>query len=67
MIISIQFVFGTSWENCVILFYIRFSVICSQVVAVEQIEDELQIMTKHEFEKFEKKLEEQSKTDKEKS
>lgn len=50
-----------------ILFYIRFSVICSQVVAVEQIEDELQIMTKHEFEKFEKKLEEQSKTDKEKS
>lgn len=38
-----------------------------EVVAVEQIEDELQIMTKHEFEKFEKKLEEQSKTDKEKS
>ncbi|KAL1462544.1 hypothetical protein WDU94_014373 [Cyamophila willieti] len=34
-----------------------------EVVAVEQIEDEMQIMTKHEFEKLEKKLEEQAKQD----
>ncbi|KAI5710037.1 hypothetical protein M8J76_000322 [Diaphorina citri] len=38
-----------------------------EVVAVEQIEDEMQIMTKHEFEKLEKKLEEQSKQEENKS
>lgn len=38
-----------------------------EVVAVEQIEDELQIMTKHEFEKFEKQLEEKANQEKSKS
>ena len=29
---------------------------CLQVLGVEQVEDDIQVMTKHEFEQFEKKL-----------
>lgn len=37
------------------------NVLCLKVIAVEQVEDEIDIRTKAEFDKFEKKLKENDK------
>lgn len=45
-------------KNKYLLHLVYIVMFCSyfQVLGVEQVEDEIQIMTKHEFEQFEKKL-----------